>query len=56
MSVDELMTWRDYYKAEYIREVRKERIDRGEGTGANIKVRFDGTGSNFSKYGSKFNW
>jgi hypothetical protein len=41
MSPEELTTWRDYYRAEYNRELRVERIDRGEGTGNTVKVRFD---------------
>ena len=41
MTPEELTNWRDYYKAEYNRELRKEQIDRGEGTGNTIKVRFD---------------
>ena len=44
MTPEELTTWRDYYKAEYNREVAKERIDRKEGTGNIIKVRFDRVG------------
>lgn len=58
MSPTELLQWRDYYQAEVNREIRKERIDRGEGTGNTIKVRFDGNLSNnpYSKYGTKFNW
>ena len=44
MTPEELTTWRDYYKAEYNREVAKERIDRKEGTGSIIKVRFDRVG------------
>lgn len=58
MSPTELVQWRDYYRAEVNRELRKERIDRGEGTGNTIKVRFDGnSGRNpYTKYGTKFNW
>ena len=41
MSPEELTIWRDYYRAEYNRELRVERIDRGEGTGNTVKVRFD---------------
>ena len=44
MTPEELTTWRDYYKAEYNKEVAKERIDRKEGTGNIIKVRFDRVG------------
>ena len=41
MSPEELTIWRDHYRAEYNRELRVERIDRGEGTGNTVKVRFD---------------
>ena len=40
LSIDELMTWRDRYKSEYLRELRKERALNGEGSGALVKVRF----------------
>lgn len=40
LSFDELLKARDYYKAEYQREVIAERIRKGEQTGATIKVRF----------------
>jgi hypothetical protein len=40
LSIDELMTWRDRYKSEYLRELRKERALNGDGSGAQIKVRF----------------
>nr|ADI23560.1 hypothetical protein [uncultured nuHF2 cluster bacterium HF0770_42C12] len=40
LSIDELMTWRDRYKSEYLRELRRERALNGEGSGAQIKVRF----------------
>ena len=40
LSIDELMTWRDRYKAEYLRELRRERALNGEGSGAQVKVRF----------------
>ena len=40
LSIDELMTWRDRYKAEYQRELRRERGLNGEGSGAVVKVRF----------------
>lgn len=40
LPLSDLMMWRDRYKAEYIRELRKDRIRRGIGTGANILVRF----------------
>lgn len=40
MSVDELMTFRDRYKAEYLKEIKLARIRNGQGTGNTIKVRF----------------
>lgn len=40
MSQRDLMVWRDRYKAEYLREVKKERIANGEASGSQIKVRF----------------
>lgn len=40
MSIDELMKWRDYYRAELAMEKRKERVRRGKSTGATVKVRF----------------
>lgn len=40
MSFAELVEARDYYKAEYNKELREERIRRGKATGATVKVRF----------------
>ena len=40
LSVDELLKWRDYYKAEYLREIREQRIKSGQGSGSNVLVRF----------------
>ena len=40
LSIDELMAWRDRYKAEYLRELRRERALNGDGSGAIVKVRF----------------
>jgi hypothetical protein len=40
LSIDELMTWRDRYRSEYLRELRRERALNGEGSGAQVKVRF----------------
>lgn len=40
MSIDELLKWRDYYRAELTMEKRKERVRRGKSTGATVKVRF----------------
>ena len=40
MSVDELMTFRDRYKAEYLKEVKLARIRNKQGSGNTIKVNF----------------
>jgi hypothetical protein len=40
MSFAELMDARDLYKAEFNREVIKDRVRRGKSTGATVKVRF----------------
>ena len=40
MSIDELMTFRDRYKAEYLQEVKKARINNKQASGNTIKVRF----------------
>jgi len=40
LSIDELMAWRDRYRAEYLRELRRERALNGDGSGAIVKVRF----------------
>ena len=40
MSVDELMTFRDRYKAEYLKEIKLARIRNGQGTGNTPNVRF----------------
>jgi hypothetical protein len=39
-SIDDLLKWRDYYRAELTMEKRKERVRRGKSTGATVKVRF----------------
>ena len=41
LTPEELIRWRDYYKAEYNREVAKFRNDNGEGSGTTIKVQFN---------------
>ena len=41
LSVDELLKWRDYYKAEYLREIKLQRIKSGQGSGSNVLVRFN---------------
>ena len=40
MSIDELMTFRDRYHAEYLKEVRLARIKNKQGSGTTIKVNF----------------
>lgn len=40
MSVDELLKWRDYYKAEVLREKRIERAKSGQGSGNRVLVSF----------------
>jgi hypothetical protein len=40
MSPDELLKWRDYYKAEVLRDKRIERAKSGQGSGNQVLVRF----------------
>ena len=40
MSVDELMTFRDRYRAEYLKEIKLARIRNKQGSGNTIKVNF----------------
>ena len=40
IPIEELMNFRSRYKAEYLREVRKERAKNGIGTGATMLARF----------------
>ncbi len=40
MSVEELMTFRDRYKAEYMKEIKLARIRNKQGSGNTIKVQF----------------
>jgi len=40
MSINELLTFRDRYKSEYLREVKRARIKNGRGSGNTIKVNF----------------
>jgi hypothetical protein len=40
LSIDDLIRWRNYYRAELAMETRKERAKRGKPTGATVKVRF----------------
>ena len=44
ISINELLQWRDYYKAEYQKEIAKFRRDNKEGTGRVIKVQFNDVG------------
>lgn len=43
MSIDELLTFRDRYKAEYLKEVKQLRIKNNRGSGNTIKVNFGRT-------------
>ena len=43
MSIDELLTFRDRYKAEYLKEVKQLRIKNKRGSGNTIKVNFGRT-------------
>jgi hypothetical protein len=40
MSIDELLTFRDRYKAEWLKEVKLARIKNGDASGNTIKVQF----------------
>lgn len=40
LTVDELMTFRDRYKTEYLKEIKKARIKNNKDSGNAIKVRF----------------
>jgi len=40
MSIDELMTFRDRFKTEYLQELKQARVKNGKGSGNNIKVSF----------------
>ena len=44
LSVDELLRWRDYNKAEYQKEVAKFRTGNKEGSGRVVKVQFNDVG------------
>ena len=41
LTVEEMLKCRDYYKAEYQREIQEFRIGNNEGSGSVVKVRFD---------------
>ena len=45
MSIDELLTFKDRYKAEWLKEVKMARIKNNQGSGNTIKVNF-GSSSN----------
>ena len=40
MSIDELLTFRDRYKAEWLKEIKLARIKNNRGSGNTIKARF----------------
>lgn len=40
MDINDLLSWRDKYKAEYLRELKKARAKNGSSTGNTVKVRF----------------
>lgn len=40
LSIDDLLKWRDYYRAEFTMQKRQERVRREKSTGATVKVRF----------------
>ena len=44
ISINELLQWRDYYKAEYQKEVAKFRTGNKEGSGRVVKVQFNDVG------------
>jgi hypothetical protein len=41
LTVEELLRWRDYYRAEYKQEVAKFRTGNNEGSGRVVKVQFN---------------
>ena len=41
LTVEEMLKWRDYYKAKYQKEIQEFRIGNNEGSGSIVKVRFD---------------
>ena len=40
IAIPELLSWRDRYRAEYLREIRKERAVNGIATGSTVVARF----------------
>lgn len=40
MDINDLLSWRDKYKAEYLRELKRARAKNGSSTGNTVKVRF----------------
>jgi hypothetical protein len=41
LTVEELLRWRDYYRAEYKKEVAEFRTGNNEGSGRVVKVQFN---------------
>ena len=46
MSIDELMTFRDRYRAEYLKEIKLARIRNKQGSGNTVKVNFGSSYTN----------
>ena len=46
MSIDELLTFRDRYKAEYLKEIKLARIRNKQGSGNTVKVNFGSSYTN----------
>jgi hypothetical protein len=40
LAIPDLLMWWDRYRAEYLREVRAERRDNGQGTSSTVLARF----------------
>lgn len=40
MTIDEIMTFRDRYKTEYLKEIKKARLKNKTASGNSIKARF----------------
>ena len=40
MSIDELLTFRDRYKSEYLQEIKKARIKNKQRSGNTVEVKF----------------
>lgn len=39
ITIPELLSWRDWYRAEYLREIRKERAANGIASGSTVVAR-----------------